>query len=91
MPRLHFMPPISPMNLQFLLHKSLFVNIRQVTESYFSPLFLPPSLSLSLLSLLCCLFLSEPDTSPLVKAVKSVCEYSNPAITKEGFVLLHSG
>lgn len=56
-------PQFSPMNLQFLFFKHLFVNILQVTESYFLlfsslPLFLP------LPSLLCCLFLSEPDTSP---------------------------
>lgn len=53
MPCLYFMPPISPMNLQFLLFNSFFINILQVTGSYFPLLFLPSSLSLSL-SHLCC-------------------------------------
>ncbi len=56
-------PQFSPMNLQFLFFKHLFVNILQVTESYFL-LFSSFSLFFSLSSLLCCLLLSEPDTSP---------------------------
>lgn len=57
---LYFKPSISPMNLQFLLFKSLFVNILQVTESYFSLLSLP--------HLCCAVSLFQSLTLPLGKS-----------------------
>lgn len=68
-----------------------FINILQVTQILFFSSF-HPSLCFSSFSLPPELSLSPSAWHfPLVKTVKSVCEYSNSAIRKEGFVLLYSG
>lgn len=77
-----------PQFCQSICFSSLQISLRKHPAGYriiFSllslPLVLPALLSLSF----------RAWHYPFVKAVKSVCEYSNPAIRKEGFVLLHSG
>lgn len=70
-----------------------FINILQVTQILFFSSF-HPSLCFSSFSLSLPPELSLSPSAwhfPLVKTVKSVCEYSNSAIRKEGFVLLYSG